>query len=195
MNRLESRASGTGKAGEAGPHGASPPPGRRPVARRGAPTGRACLGPCPRSPLCAPAPLPTASRAHLVLSMLQHTHALGYLGERTRTSVRRSCRTPGWVHSQWTAWGREAGLGASTRQNLSPQAGAPSAILCPPTPRWSPAHPRPHSRLAQPTYHMSTEGSTSQAPSRSSPGSPVNTAGASPCTGWRCTLQVVGTRR
>ena len=149
----------------------------------------------PPKPPLRPRPAPHSQQAHLILGVLQHTHALGYLGERTRTSIRLSCWTPGWMHSQWTAWGREAGLGASTRQNLSPQAGAPSAILCTPTPSWSPAHPRPHSRLAQPTYHTSAGGSTSRAPSRSSAGSPVSTAGASPCTGWRCTLQAVGTRR
>ena len=135
----------------------------------------------PPKPLCAPTPLPTASRAHLVLGVLQHTHALGHLGERTRTRVRLSCRTPGRMHSQWTAWGH--GAGCFHQADPEPPGRGPFSCPLPPTPSWSPAHPRPRSHLARPTYHTSTGGSTSRAQSRSSPGSPVSTAGASPCTG------------
>ena len=132
MNRLESRALGTGRAGEVGPRGASPPPGRPPVTGRGAPTSRACPGPCPQSPSSPPhhSPRPAGLTWYSACSST-HTPLGTWEKEPEQGS---DC--PAGPRGGCTASGQRGGmgLGDSSRQTLSPQAGAPSAVLCPPHP-------------------------------------------------------------
>lgn len=163
MNRLETQASGTGRVGEAGPHGASPPPRRRPIAGAGPPPAEPAQDPALKAP-SAPPPRSPQLAGLTWYSACSSTHTP--LGTWEKEPEQGS-DCPAGHQGGRTSSGQRGGMGldASTRQTLSPQAGAPSAILCPPHPAGAlptlglaPARPGPLTtrvqRAAPPGHHL-----------------------------------------